>query len=92
MFMLTKAKRLIGWRKNSNKVKGPVDVIRERKREKIQSLDNVIMLFFFLYPLLLLFLLLLLLFILYTENCFVFLYSITMAAHVTTVHNGKDVM
>jgi len=89
--MLTKAKRLIGWRKNSNKVKGPVDVIHERKCEKIQSLDNVIMLFF-LYPLLLLFLLLLLLFILYTENCFVFLYSITMAAHVTMAHNGKDVM
>jgi len=46
MFMLTKAKRLIGRRKNSNKVKGPVYVIRERKREKLQSLDNVIMLFF----------------------------------------------
>jgi len=50
--MLTKAKRLIGRRKNSNKVKGPVDTIRERKREKIQSLDNVIMFFF--YPPLLL--------------------------------------
>lgn len=42
--MLTKAKRLIGWRKNSNKVKGPEReyVIRERKFEKIQSSDNVI--------------------------------------------------
>lgn len=77
MFMLTKAKRLIGRRKNSNKVKGPVAMIRERKHEKIQSLDNVIMLFF-----LYLLLLLLLLFLFYIWKTVLYFYIVQRWQHM----------